>query len=342
MLDVSIAIPAYNAASRLPKLLDALRSQENTQHFLWEIIVVDNNSTDHTAKVVQEYQASWPQAYPLKYYFEPQQGAAFARQRAVEEAKGILIGFLDDDNLPSWDWVAEVYKFGQAYPHVGAYGSEVQGLFEVDPPENFHRIACFFAIFERGSQAYRYEPQRKMLPPGAGLVVRKQAWCESVPQRLFLNHKGKQAKLASEDLEAVLHIQLAGWEIWHNPKMLIHHDIPRWRLEKEYLTSLLRCAGLSRHHIRMLSLKNWQKPLAIPAYFFNDLRRLLLHTLKYRGANKDDLIVACEREWLFGSLISPVYLGKKYLEPKTAKILESGQKPPELPILNQAIPRQLK
>lgn len=320
MVDVTVAIPTFNSEKRLPEVLDRLREQINTEHFSWEIIVVDNNSTDNTAKIVQAYQANWSETAPLYYTLEVEQGAAFARQRAVEEARGTLIGFLDDDNLPDSNWVAAAYAFGQAHPEAGAYGSQIQGNFEIEPPENFKKIACFLALVDRGAIASRYEPRKKILPPGAGLVVRRQAWLENVPKRLVLNHKGREAKLASEDLEATLHIQRAGWAIWYNPEMRVYHQIPRWRLEKDYLISLVRCVGLSRSHIRMLGLKNWQRPIAFPVYLLNDLRKLMLHVIKYQGDQKD-LIAACERELLLSSLISPFFLLKnKYLEIGQAKI----------------------
>jgi glycosyltransferase involved in cell wall biosynthesis len=315
MVDFTVAIPTYNGEKRLPELLERLRSQTGTEHFTWEIIVVDNNSADNTANVVREYQANWPTTSLLKYSFEAEQGAAFARQRAVEEARGTFIGFLDDDNLPSANWVAAAYAFGQAHPRIGAYGSQIHGQFETEPPEYLKKFACFLAIIERGSQAHRYEPKKKMLPPGAGLVVRKQAWRENVPRRLVLNHKGKESGLASEDLEALLHIQQAGWEIWYNPQMCVYHQIPHWRLEREHLISLVRCVGLSRHRIRMLSIKAWQRPLAFFAYLLNDLRRLMIHQLKYRSTVKSDLIAACEMELLWSSLVSPFYLWRKrYLD----------------------------
>jgi len=315
MVDFTVAIPTYNGEKRLPELLERLRSQTGTEHFTWEIIVVDNNSADNTANVVREYQANWPTTSLLKYSFEAEQGAAFARQRAVEEARGTFIGFLDDDNLPSANWVAAAYAFGQAHPRIGAYGSQIHGQFETEPPEYLKKFACFLAIIERGSQAHLYEPKKKMLPPGAGLVVRKQAWRENVPRRLVLNHKGKESGLASEDLEALLHIQQAGWEIWYNPQMCVYHQIPHWRLEREHLISLVRCVGLSRHRIRMLSIKAWQRPLAFFAYLLNDLRRLMIHQLKYRSTVKSDLIAACEMELLWSSLVSPFYLWRKrYLD----------------------------
>jgi glycosyltransferase involved in cell wall biosynthesis len=314
-IDFTVAIPTYNGANRLPELLERLRNQLNAQHFSWEIIVVDNNSTDNTATVVKNIQSSWTHPYPLKYCFEAKQGAAFARQRAVEEARGTLIGFLDDDNYPSLTWVVEAYTFGQAYPKAGAYGSQIHGEFETKPPDNFEKIACFLAIIERGADPHRYEPNMMVLPPGAGLVVRKEAWCQTVPKRLVLNHKGKEALLASEDLEAVLHIQLGGWEIWYNPQMQIFHQIPAWRLQKEYLIRLFRCVGLSKHHLRMLRIQPWKRPLASLLYLINDFRKIMLHILKYRGTVQSDPIAACQMELLISSLLSPFHLLKvRYLD----------------------------
>lgn len=322
MVDFTVAIPTYNGATRLGAVLERLREQINTENFSWEVIVIDNNSKDNTAKVVREYQSNWPQAYPLKYIFEAEQGAAFARNRAVAEAKANLIGFLDDDNLPESDWVASACEFAQAHPKAGAYGSQVKGNYEIEPPKNFQKVAGFLGISNRGNAPHRYEPHTRMLPPGAGLVVRRQAWLANVPQRLVLNHIGKEEGLASEDLEALLYIQKAGWEIWYNSEMRVYHEIPSWRLEKRYLISVARCVGLSRHHLRMVRLKDWQKPIFIPIYLVNDLRRLITYWIKYRSEIKKDAIAACELELLRCSLISPFFLWKKqYLKSRSVSKL---------------------
>lgn len=316
MVDLTVAIPTHNGEKRLPDVLDRLRSQIDTESFAWEVLVVDNNSTDRTAHLVREYQKTWPAAYPLKYCFAPQQGAAFARQRAIEKACGELIGFLDDDNLPENNWVAAAYNFGQKHPEVGAYGSQIHAdFFEQeqpdDLPDNFNQITCFLAIVERGKTPHLYDPKNKILPPGAGLVVRKTAWLDRVPPRLVLNHQGKQAGMASEDLEALLHIQKAGWEIWYNPDMVVYHKIPNSRLKIGYLRLLTRCVGLSRHRLRMMTLESWQRPLAFPAYLANDLRRLVLHLIKHGLDVKEDPVAACQREFLSSSLVSPFFLLKK-------------------------------
>ena len=313
----TVAIPTYNGEKRLPEVLDRLRSQVQADTFAWEIVVIDNNSTDNTAKLVQAYQADWQEKFTLKYYFEPQQGAAFARRRAFEVAESTLIGFLDDDNLPAPDWVASAYNFAQKYPLAGAYASQIHGLFETNPPENFSRLAPFLAIVERGSLPLKYEPSKKLLPPSAGLVVRKQAWQESVPDQMILTGRSGSNMLTSEDLEMLSYIQQSNWEIWYNPNMQIDHKIPHWRLQKDYLIPFFRGIGLSRYVTRMLSFKPWQRPLAIVAYTINDLRKIALHLLKYQLRVKTDLVAACELQLFWSSLISPFYLWKNgYLRMK--------------------------
>ncbi|WYL96310.1 MAG: hormogonium polysaccharide biosynthesis glycosyltransferase HpsE [Gloeotrichia echinulata IR180] len=307
-LDFTVAIPTFNGANRLPELLERLRNQANTENLSWEIIVVDNNSTDNTAKLVQSYQENWPYPYPLKYCLETKQGAGYARKRAVQAAKGKFIGFLDDDNYPELNWVAAAYDFGKNYPQVGAFASQIHPQWEVEPPENFQRLAPFLAITERGNLPLLYKPTQKLLPPSAGLVVRRQAWLESVPNQLILTGRVAGNMLTSEDLEMLIYIQKAGWEIWYNPDMEIYHKIPSWRLQKEYLIPFFQGIGLSRYITRMLSIRNsWARPMIFFAYFINDVRKVFWHLVKYHLKVKNDLVAACEMQLMFSSLISPFY-----------------------------------
>ena len=304
--DFTVVIPTYNGAARIGALLDRLRCQINVKDIVWEIIVVDNNSSDRTAEVVQRYQAHWPKNIPLRYEFEPQQGAGFARQRGVKMAKGALIGYLDDDNLPWINWVYAAYKFAQQNPRVGVFGSRIRGKFSTAVPKNFSRISSLLALTDRGSQPIPYNPEAKILPPGAGLVVRRQAWLNHVPEDRILSEKfGKRE--AGEDLEAVLHIQSAGWDVWYNSHMWMHHEIPESRLTKDYLVTLCRGIGLSRYHTRMLSFAPYKRPLVLLPYALNDLRKILLHIARYRKDVVTDTVAASEMMLYTASLVSPLY-----------------------------------
>ncbi len=304
--DFTVVIATYNGADRIGKVLDHLRYQIGTSDIFWEIIVVDNNSSDHTADVVRRYQANWPETIPLRYEFEPEQGAGFARHCGTKAARSALIGYLDDDNLPWINWVLSAYRFGIKHPNVGVFGSRIRGKFATSPPKDFERIASLLALTDRGSKPIPYHPAAKVLPPGAGLVIRRQAWLANVPEELSLAEKFGDRE-AGEDLEVVLRIQRAGWAVWYNANMWMHHEIPGSRLTRQSLITLCRGIGLSRYHTRMLSFAPWKRPLVLVPYALNDLRKILRHLLRYRWQAFTDTVAASELMLYTASLVSPLY-----------------------------------
>lgn len=313
-LDFTVAIPTYNGENRLPKVIERLQSQKSIEAINWEIIVVDNNSKDGTAKLIQTYQQQWEYRFPLRYFLESQQGATFARNRAIQEAKSEIIGFLDDDNLIAYDWIIEAYKFILSNSQVGACASQIHGSFEVEPPQNIKPILHYLAITERGEKPHLYHPRRQGFPPTAGLVVRRQAWIDNVPLKPFLVGRIGTSMLGSEDAEVLFYIQNAGWEVWYNPGMEVEHIIPPSRLEKDYLISLMQGVGLARHHLRMLQLPKWQRPFMFFAYLGNDIFKATLFFIRHRISINSDVWTACEMERLIATILSPFYLGKLRLQ----------------------------
>ncbi len=276
MLDFTVVICTYNGENRVLDVLAKLRSQVGIEELTWEILIIDNNSTDNTAEVVQKHISNWSKPYPLKYFFEPNQGLAFARRCAIKEAESDLIGFLDDDNLPYPNWVTEAYKFGQSHVDAGAYGGQIHGKFEVEPPPGFERIARFFAIIE-GNKTYCYNEKyqsnkKRMFPPGAGIVIRKQAWLESIPSTPMLPQ-------TNEDLEMLYYIWQKGWKLWFNAEMELDHLIPKSRFDQDYLREFFRQNGICRYYFRMLNYRSWQRPFVSIIYMINDFRQTIIFYL---------------------------------------------------------------
>jgi glycosyltransferase involved in cell wall biosynthesis len=315
MIDFSVAICTYNGAAKLPALLERLRSQQQADNLNWEILIVDNNSHDGTAKLIEQYQQNWDRSYPLRYCFEARQGLAFARRLAVREARGELIGFLDDDNWPAGDWVAAACRFGQRHPQAGAYGSKIEGDYEVEPPHEFGKIACFLGIIDRSLEPFRYDLlARWLFPAGAGLVVRKQAWWSSVPDSFILSGvSGTSLAAKGEDIETLSYLRRRKWQIWHNPGMRISHHIPQYRLQKAYLVDLFRGVGLSRYPTRMLQCPTWQKPFRLLLYFASDLCKLIVHYAKSCRNLDSDLVALCQLQLLLYTLASPFYYWRQRL-----------------------------
>lgn len=306
-MNFTVVIPTYNGSERLPRVLDRLRTQAVPDSLRWEIVVVDNNSTDATAEIVRRYQQDWPAALPLHYVTETQQGLAYARQCGVEAAQGDWVGFLDDDTAPDENWVSAAYRFGQAHPKAGAYGGQIHGDFEVPPPKDFKRIQSFLAIKERGAQPHRYQPETLSLPPGAGLVIRKQAWLESVPAQLQRTTRG------GNDFEISIRMHRHGWEIWYNPDMHIYHHIPKKRLERDALIKLSHTVGGCICELRLINVEALRKPVIVGRILMGNLRRIVMHVLKYRWQIKHDVVLMCELVFFVGGFMSPFYLLKKNL-----------------------------
>ena len=99
---VSVIVCTYNRAERLPRVIKELCAQNYPQD-AFEIIIIDNCSTDNTPEIVQEYKCSL-----LRYVRENQQGVSFARNRGAEEAKFPYLAYLDDDCSVDKNWLSEL------------------------------------------------------------------------------------------------------------------------------------------------------------------------------------------------------------------------------------------
>ncbi len=308
MTDFSVVICTYNGEHRLPLLLDRLGAQRIPQGLTWEILVVDNNSHDQTARCIRNYQPHWPSHSTLRYTFEPRQGLAYARRRAIQTVTSELVGFLDDDTLPAVDWVAQAYGFGQKHPQVGAYGSAIDGHYENPPPEGFERIASCLAVIQRGEKPFQYDSKQGVLPAGAGMVIRRQTWYICVPTEPALTGVcGTSLKAKGEDVETLSHIRKGGWPIWHNPQMKLTHLIPASRLHPAYLLDLFQSIGISRYPLRCVRYPWWQRPWMLLIHALNDFRKLITHILTTKQLYPTDIVTACERTLLVHSFISPIY-----------------------------------
>ncbi|WP_159784781.1 hormogonium polysaccharide biosynthesis glycosyltransferase HpsE [Sodalinema gerasimenkoae] len=322
-MDFTVAICTYNGEQRVPQVLDALARQQGTEEISWEVLVVDNNSGDRTAEVVQGY--DWASRAPensrLRWLLEPRQGTAYARRRAMEEAASEdWVGFLDDDNLPGETWVKEAFQFGcdrEAWgnrdrPKIGAYGGIIHAKLDAPPPDYFDAVKLRLAVYNRGDRPFCYARTAKprIVPAAPGSVIRKQAWRECVPEKLLLQGRDEAGQTyvgACEDLETLFYIQNSDWQIWHNPKMEIWHHLPPSRLERDYLLKISRTAGLSNHALRIARLGGKVQVL-MPLYLLSDGLKLGRYYLKNSGSFAQDVARACEFQERIGRLLSPFYI----------------------------------
>lgn len=310
-LDFTVAIRTFNGAKRLPEVLERLQHQINPDGIRWEVVVVDNNSGDDTAAVVAEHARQWRDVQ-LRYILETRAGSSYARDRAMQEAASDLVGFLDDDNLPADDWVIEAYRFGNDNPSVGAYGSNIYAMLDTPPPPDFGQIQYLLTVADRGPTPFRYlKTKPRLVPAGAGCVIRKQAWQDCVPAHRRLRGRDETWKVmigGAEDTEVMYFIHNSHWELWHNPAMKIWHHLSPRRLERDYLLKISHASGLSVHALWLSQVGRWQRPFVpILTGMYVTIRayRLALYYLKHRQEFDRDRAKACQFQFMLGRLLSP-------------------------------------
>lgn len=121
-MNISVIVPAYNAESTISACIKAVLEQSFSNQE-YEIIVVDDGSTDNTASVIQ--------TFPVRYIHQHNQGPASARNRGVQEAQGELVLFTDADCQPLSNWIEEMirpFEKKQVMAVKGKYQTEQRAL----------------------------------------------------------------------------------------------------------------------------------------------------------------------------------------------------------------------
>ena len=313
MINFTVAIRTYNRAANLPSLLDHLQTQMKTKDITWEVLIVNNNSTDNTAEILQHYQRHWQGGgqgeAPLRIVLETRQGAAIARRRAIEEAEGKWVGFIDDDAIPSPTWIQDAFEFAESRPQIGAFSGQILPEYEVEPLPSFDRIAYNMPLAFRTDQFCYQQHPKWGYPEGVGLVIRRDVWLKYVPEKQMIQGPVKSGfALKGEENESMSHLFRTDWELWYNGEMSIVHRIPKERLERGYLLNFFRIIGLSQHRFRMLRYQLWQRPIVFPLFIVNDVRRIVQHYAKYRSVLGNDIAADCEWQMALHRLISPFYI----------------------------------
>src|SRR5579862_9298835 len=120
---ISVVVCTYNRASSLAKTLESLRRMTVPADLKWELLVVDNNSTDNTRIVVTDFLRK--SGLNGRYISEPRQGLCYARNRGVAEASGEIIAFTDDDVRVTSDWLRELAGTFRKFDCMGVGGKSV-------------------------------------------------------------------------------------------------------------------------------------------------------------------------------------------------------------------------
>ncbi|WP_149115269.1 glycosyltransferase [Limnoglobus roseus] len=224
---ITVAICTWNRSLLLDRTLTHLHRQRIPAGVEWEIVLVDNNCTDDTAAVAEKH----AKTLPLRRVVETQQGHSHARNRAVDEARGELVLWTDDDVNASETWVAEYARIAQFYPDAGYFGGRVTPWFADEIPAatramieaNLPLLAPVYSLKDYGTEI-------RPFAPGEGPFGANMGYRTDVLRRFRFDPKFGRVKtglIGADEVSVVRAVQNAGIPgVWIGSTEIQHYIPP--------------------------------------------------------------------------------------------------------------------
>lgn len=240
-MKISVAICTWNRARLLAEALQSMSRLDLPPGLAWELIVVDNNSTDETRRVLDRH----ARTLPLVRLFEPRPGKSYAANRAAAEATGDLLVWTDDDVRVGPGWLRAYVDAASRWPDAAFFAGPIDPLFEVRPPawigRHLQRLKGVYVMVDHG-------PEPHQLGPGEAVFGANMAFRTDVARAFPLNEALGRIRgqlLGADDTELVRRVTASGrYGVWV-PGARLEHFSPEGRLTKRYVSGWFRDAGRS-------------------------------------------------------------------------------------------------
>ncbi len=230
MLDITVAICTWNRAAILRETLCAVERLEVPTEATWEVLVVDNNSTDDTRSTILEFEAS----LPIRYYHESKQGIACAHNAVLRKATGSLIVWLDDDCRPARHHLCGYWRAAQQWPNAILFSGGIEPEFEVTPPpwiaNNLDLLAPVYGRLIRSGASRRLEQQESVF--SGNMATRESIKAYSFDESLGRSHG---ARLGGEEIDLFMRVQSDGAEAVWVEGVVVQHYISKTAISERYI-----------------------------------------------------------------------------------------------------------
>jgi hypothetical protein len=243
---VSAVVCTHNRATLLRRALASLAAQTLPAN-RYEIIVVDNASTDATRELVTRELSGIPQ---LRYLLEPRLGVSHARNAGWRAARAPLVAYLDDDAVAAPDWLAcAVSAFAAAGSAPGCLGGPVLPIWEVPRPAWLpDELLPYLTVLEL-EQGPGPMPRGKFLY-GTNSVFPRERLAEIGGYAPELGPIGRWHR-SGEDTFVQKQLRERGHALWYDPSLRVQHRVPAARATPRWVLRRLYLEGLSRARQRL-------------------------------------------------------------------------------------------
>jgi len=289
-MDFTVIVCTFNRSGNLPTCLGALARQRGTESLAWEVLVVDNNSTDDTRATLERLARELPIA--IRYTREEQQGLNYARNTGIRESSGIHFSYVDDDIEVSPDWLASLHE-----SFVANDADAVGGRIHLDPSIRLPRWIAdnetkgFLGFQDFGEEPFRMDG-RSRYPYGGNMAFHRRVVDRIGYFNPSLGRKGagrKRAELFKGAETDYFHRLAASGDvcIMYEPRAIVYHRVMPFQIEKRYFRTIHFNAGYQRAYYDNRDFP--KRVFGIPRFYFfqmtRGVARYLLQTLT-RGTDR--------------------------------------------------------
>ena len=239
---ISVNLCTYNRAEMLKNLLTSLINQETKGEFAFEIVVIDDGSTDSTQELLQK--VSMNSEVMIRFFREERVGVAAARNRGVLESHGDWIAFIDDDETAEPDWLLELVTAARAS------GADcIGGSLELALEEKAREIAKSARkhLGEIPPLGW-FQKRFTYSGPGTGNALVRRVLFDTVG--LF----DTNLRVVGEDQDFFRRARKLGYKTVFTSNALVHHFIPAYRVQPSYLLAL---AGQNGKSLAYFDCREW-------------------------------------------------------------------------------------
>jgi glycosyltransferase involved in cell wall biosynthesis len=228
---LSVIMSTYNRGEVLHDAVRSVLAQRPAITPAFELIVVDNNSTDSTPEIVRRFASVDGR---VRYLFEPRQGLSYARNAGIREARAQLIAFTDDDVRAEPDWVEAILRAFREHPEADMVGGRVLPVWPAPPPVWLTRDHWTpLALVDYGEAPAAVTADHPICLVGANLAFRRSVF-DAVGVFAIDCQRVKDSIGSLEDHEFLLRLFRVGRHGVYDPRIMLHAAIEPNRLARAY------------------------------------------------------------------------------------------------------------
>jgi len=270
MTHASIIICTYNRSDSLQRTLERFESLLTKKNISFEILVVDNNSSDDTRTVTESFIRLTK--LDVKYIFEKKQGKSFALNRGIIEANGEIIAFTDDDILVRYDWLLNIIKAFEENECLCVGGKIILRLEKSSPEWLSNKLMEQLGFLDLGDIPFLLT-QPKLY--GANFAVAKAGFKKYGHFNEELGPIGNKM-YNNEDIHFVSKLINGGERVVYSPDIVVEHVIPLHHIRKSYFRKRMFYQGVTKGI--SMGKYEYRKFMEIPLYV---IRELVISSVEY-------------------------------------------------------------